>query len=69
MKPIIELSKEDFCRPNNVLKQMSTPINDFGAEFQQELDDLIETFETIPNGVGLSAPQIGIFKRFVIINP
>ncbi len=30
---------------------------------------MIETFETITSGVGLSAPQIGIFKRFVIINP
>lgn len=69
MKTVIELSKEDFCSPNNILRQISMPINDFGSEFQEELSYLIETFETIPSGVGLSAPQIGIFKRFVIINP
>jgi len=65
---IIKLSKEDFYDPNNVLRQKSGAVLVFDSEFQEELNNLIETFEK-GRGVGLAAPQLGIFKRFAIINP
>ena len=69
MKPIIELSKEEFFSKDNILRQVCTEVIHFDELFQDEVNDLIESFEAHPRSVGLSAPQIGIFKRFAIINP
>lgn len=65
---IIKLSKEKFFDSANILRQVSEPVLSFDAPFQDQLNDLIETFEK-GSGVGLAAPQLGIFKKFAIINP
>ena len=65
---IIQLDKEDFYKKEVSLRTQSEIITDFGSVFQKEVDVLIETFRKWKIAVGLSAPQIGIFKRFSIIN-
>ena len=65
---IIQLSKEDFYNKNASLRSRSKLVTNFDSEFQNEVDILIETFREWKIAVGLSAPQIGIFKRFSIIN-
>ena len=68
MLKIIELSREEFCNKNNSLRDISLPVDDFGEEFQIELDQVIETFYNSSIAVGLSAPQVGIKKRFAVVN-
>jgi peptide deformylase len=65
---IIQLEKNDFYKKDVTLRNKSLDVFDFGDEFQKEVDILIETFRKWKIAVGLSAPQIGIFKRFSIIN-
>lgn len=65
---IIQLNENDFYKKDVLLRNKSKFVTDFGPEFQSEVDVLIETFRMWKIAVGLSAPQIGIFKRFSIIN-
>lgn len=65
---VIQLKREDFFNPDVTLRQKSASVTDFGSDFQKEVDDLVETFRAWKISVGLSAPQIGIFKRVAIIN-
>lgn len=65
---IIQLNKEDFYRKDVLLRQKSIEVLDFGEQFQKEVDDLIETFRHWKIAVGLSAVQVGILKKFSIIN-
>lgn len=65
---IIQLEKSDFYKKEVSLRNKSIEVSDFGDEFQKEVDILIDTFRKWKIAVGLSAPQIGIFKRFSIIN-
>lgn len=65
---IIQLEKSDFYNEEVSLRNKSVEVIDFGDEFQKEVDILIDTFRKWKIAVGLSAPQIGIFKRFSIIN-
>lgn len=65
---IIQLERIDFYNKEVPLRNKSFEVSDFGDEFQKEVDVLIDTFRKWKIAVGLSAPQIGIFKRFSIIN-
>ena len=65
---IIQLERSDFYNKEVSLRKKSIDVTDFGDLFQKEVDDLIKTFRKWRIAVGLSAPQIGIFKRFSIIN-
>lgn len=53
--------------PDTQLNQPSEPVRDFGPGFQQLVSDLWNTLRTSP-GVGLAAPQIGVFKRVSVID-
>jgi peptide deformylase len=53
--------------PDDRLQKISEPIDDFGLSFQRLLQDLWDTLRASP-GVGLAAPQIGIFKRVSVID-
>jgi peptide deformylase len=68
MQEIIQLDKKDFFNKNVSLRKLSEPVINFDEGFQNEVDNLIETFRGWEITVGLSAPQIGIFKRFSVIN-
>ncbi len=55
-----------ITEPNPILRKIAQPITSFS---NKELDDLIELlFKTMQdkNGVGLSAPQIGVSKRIFV---
>ena len=54
--------------PNPLLKKKSVPVETFDADFAQEVKDLIDTLD-VNRGAGLAAPQVGIHKRFLLLNP
>lgn len=53
---------------NTKLRQKSTEVVNFDKSTVQVVTDLIDTVEaqTDPVGLGLSAPQIGVFKRIFV---
>lgn len=54
--------------PNSILKSQASPI----GEVKEDLKDLVdEMFEVMyeAEGVGLAAPQVGLSKRIVVIDP
>lgn len=54
--------------PNPVLRQVSAPIEKIDDEVRRMIADLTDTFYDKPNGVGLAANQIGIARRFLIVD-
>lgn len=54
--------------PDPRLKQESEPVSEFDAALQAFIDDLEETRQDGPAAVGIAAPQVGMFKRVVIID-
>lgn len=50
------------------LRQKSSPVDIDSAETSYLIDDLYDSFRIL-EGYGLAAPQIGIFKRAIIIGP
>ena len=54
--------------PDPRLKQVSEPISEFDDVLQAFIDDLEETRQDGLAAVGIAAPQVGMFKRIVIID-
>jgi len=54
--------------PNEVLKQISEPVELFNDELLSFLSDLEETMRAGPGGVGIAAPQVGLFQRIAIVD-
>ena len=54
--------------PNRVLTNLSTPIDVFDHSVEQLVKSMIETMY-VHGGVGLAAPQVGVSKTVVIIDP
>jgi peptide deformylase len=54
--------------PDERLKQVSTPVERFGADLQLAIADLEETRLAGPAAVGIAAPQVGWFERVVIVD-
>ena len=50
------------------LRQKSSPVDVDSAEASYLIDDLHDSFRVL-EGYGLAAPQIGIFKRAIVISP
>ena len=48
-----------------ILRQVATPITQFGAELRALLTDMEETMREL-HGAGIAAPQIGVSQRVVI---
>jgi len=53
--------------PDDQLRKISKPVDDFGDDLQTLLDDMLETMYDAP-GIGLAAIQIGVPKRVVTID-
>ena len=51
-----------------VLTKVCRPVTKFDDRLSQLIDDMIETLHDA-NGAGLAAPQIGVLRRVVIVNP
>ena len=54
--------------PDPTLKQVSEPVTAFDDTLRAFVDDLEETRRNGPAAVGIAAPQVGLFKRIVIID-
>lgn len=65
---IIQLEKAEIFNKETKLRSPSEDVSDFGPEFQLQLEDVIDTFYSWKIAVGLSAPQVGIMKRFGVVN-
>ena len=59
--------KTILTEPNKILRQISNPVDHVGEEEQKLMDDMLETMYAAP-GIGLSAIQIGIPKRIIIMD-
>ena len=54
--------------PDPTLKQVSEPVTGFDDALRAFVDDLEETRRNGPATVGIAAPQVGHFRRIVIID-
>src|SRR5438105_1750500 len=68
IRPILQLKREEFERRDTSLRTACTDVAEFGVEFQQTIDDVIETFKQHRIAVGLAAPQVGIQLKVAVIN-
>jgi peptide deformylase len=53
--------------PNPQLRKKSLEVEDFGDSLSTAVNDMIDTLR-VELGAGLAAPQVGIFKRVVILD-
>ena len=53
--------------PDDVLKQVATPIGSIDGQLVSLLDDMAETMYSAP-GVGLAAPQVGVSERAIVVD-
>lgn len=54
--------------PDERLKQVSEPVEDFDDALRAFIDDLEDTRLAGPSAVGIAAPQVGCFRRIVILD-
>ena len=54
--------------PDPRLKQVSESVTSFDDELRAFIDDLEETRQAGPAAVGIAAPQVGYFRRIVIVD-
>ncbi len=54
--------------PDERLRQVSRPVEQFGATLQAYIDELEETRLAGPGAVGIAAPQVNWFERVVIVD-
>jgi peptide deformylase len=52
--------------PQAILRHKAHKVSDFGPDFQELVDDMIETMRQAP-GVGLAAPQVGESIRLIVV--
>jgi len=54
--------------PDERLKQISLPVENFDTELQDFVAELEKTMRSGPGGVGIAASQTGYFQRIVIVD-
>ena len=54
--------------PNEKLKQVSQPVEEFSDDLKKFIEHLVETFRFFPGCVGIAAPQVGRFERIVLVD-
>ena len=54
--------------PDERLRQVSTPVEQFDKALHTRIDDLEETRLAGPGAVGIAAPQVGWFERVLIVD-
>ena len=59
--------KEILTEPNEILRQVSMPVENVSKEEQILMDDMLETMYRA-NGIGLAAIQIGVPKRIIVLD-
>lgn len=56
-----------LIHPDPRLKKLCDPVTDFTPDLQVLAQDMLETMYEAP-GIGLAAPQIGVMKRFLVMD-
>ncbi len=56
-----------FTHPSPILKKVAAPVTEFNDELRQAVKNMLYTMYQAP-GIGLAAPQVGISKRFFVID-
>tara|TARA_Y100000590_G_scaffold177283_1_gene202455 strand:+ start:4288 stop:4812 length:525 start_codon:yes stop_codon:yes gene_type:complete len=56
-----------LTEPNEILRQVSKPVESVGKDEQKLMDDMLETMYQA-KGIGLAAIQIGIPKRIIVLD-
>ncbi len=59
--------KNIITEPNQLLRQISKPVDSVGKDEQILMDDMLETMYA-SNGIGLAAIQIGVLKRIIVMD-
>ena len=59
--------KKILTEPNEILRQVSMPVDKVGAKEQTLMNDMLETMYDA-NGIGLAAIQIGVPKRIIVMD-
>lgn len=59
---------EILVYPDERLKQRSQEVEQFDAELRQQVQDMFDTMYESPGGIGLAAPQVGIFRRIITLD-
>lgn len=60
--------REILRYPDARLRQVSSAVTRFDADFQARVDDLEQTRLAGPGAVGIAAPQIGWFERVLVVD-
>ena len=58
--------REIVTSPAEVLRVRAQKVRSFTPKLQELIDDMIETMRAAP-GVGLSAPQVGVSQRVIVV--
>ncbi|NVJ59234.1 MAG: peptide deformylase [Gammaproteobacteria bacterium] len=53
--------------PDSRLRTKAEPVTDFGAELQQQIDNMFETMYEAP-GIGLAATQVNFHQQLIVID-
>lgn len=59
---------EILTYPDERLKQISKPVEDFGKDFKEFVDNLVYTMYNSPAGVGIAATQVNKHIRTIIVD-
>ena len=59
--------KTILTEPNQLLRQISKPVESVGDDERRLMDDMLDTMYAA-NGIGLAAIQIGIPKRIIVMD-
>jgi peptide deformylase len=54
--------------PDPILREHCLPVERVDDEMRRLLDDMMETMYSAP-GVGLAAPQVGVLRRVLVMDP
>ncbi len=54
--------------PDPLLRKQSKPVERVDAELKRLIDDMFETMYDAP-GIGLAAPQLGVSRRLIVMDP
>lgn len=54
--------------PNVILETKCDPVTTFGSELKLLVEQMAEVMY-VSNGIGLAAPQIGVLKNIIIVDP
>ena len=60
--------KEIRKEGDEVLRGKCKPVTEITPRIRQHLDDLVDTLQSVGNGAGLAAPQIGILRRLIVVD-